>query len=201
MSLVEHARRELTQCGQYAEDPAYAQSIIAAVAAFASYGHSGGSAGIAIHQLTTLLQLGNLSPLTDDPDEWHNVTDKAGEELWQNRRNSEAFSTDGGKTYYLLSERDGDNRPMHTSEPATAPPRTPPQADELMPVALYTHKLPKSLLPDLDLLPTELQTTVRPHLDHRTWVEESALGWRSIGCTTCGETLWTVGEERAEADQ
>ncbi|MEU3452153.1 hypothetical protein ABZ671_00720 [Micromonospora sp. NPDC006766] len=120
MSLVEHARRELELCGQFAEDPAYAQSIIAAVAAFASYGHSGGSAGIAIHQLTTLLQHGNLSPLTDDPDEWHDVSEMSGHALWQNRRNSEAFSTDGGKTFYLLSERDGDNRPVHTSRSRTA---------------------------------------------------------------------------------
>ncbi|WBB94210.1 hypothetical protein [Verrucosispora sp. WMMC514] len=121
MSLVDHARLELTRCGQFAEDPAYAQSIIAAVAAFASYGHSGGSAGMAIQQLITLLQFGNLSPLTDDPDEWHNVTDMAGEEMWQNRRNSGAFSTDGGKTYYLLDECEGGNRPMHTSQPAEAP--------------------------------------------------------------------------------
>lgn len=120
MPLVDHAKRELTLCGQYAEDPAYAQSLIAAVAAFASYGHSGGSAGIGIYQLTTLLQFGNLSPLTNDPDEWHNVSAQSSTEMWQNRRNSEAFSTDGGKTYYLLSERDDDKRVMHRSEPAKA---------------------------------------------------------------------------------
>jgi hypothetical protein len=123
MSLVEHARRELELCGQVKEDPAYAQSIVAAVAAFASYdGHSGGSAGMAIHQLTTLLQYGNLSPLTDNPDEWHNVSEMSGHEMWQNRRNSEAFSTDGGKTYYLLSERDAagsmNKTPMLRSEQA-----------------------------------------------------------------------------------
>lgn len=115
MSLVEHARRELELSGQFAEDPAYAQSIVAAVAAFASYGHSGGSAGVGIHQLTTLLQFGNLSPLTDDPDEWHNVSKMSGSEMWQNRRNSEAFSTDGGKTYYLLSERDAGKPLIHRS--------------------------------------------------------------------------------------
>jgi hypothetical protein len=36
-NLVAHARRELELCGQIAEDPAYAASLIAAVAAFASY--------------------------------------------------------------------------------------------------------------------------------------------------------------------
>ena len=49
-SLVEHAKRELELCGQTAEDPAYAASIVAAVEAFASYGHSGGSASVAIEQ-------------------------------------------------------------------------------------------------------------------------------------------------------
>jgi hypothetical protein len=36
MNLVDHARRELDLCGQSAEDPAYAATIVAAVAAFAS---------------------------------------------------------------------------------------------------------------------------------------------------------------------
>lgn len=46
MSLVEHARRELELCGQYAEDPEYSESLIRAVEAFTSFGHSGGSAAV-----------------------------------------------------------------------------------------------------------------------------------------------------------
>lgn len=113
MSLVEHAQRELKLCGQFDEDPAYAQSIVAAVAAFASFGHSGGSAGIAIHQLTTLLQYKALAPLTADPAEWFDH----GDGLWQNVRSSEAFSTDGGATYYLV---DDPRREVHISAPARA---------------------------------------------------------------------------------
>lgn len=101
MNLVEHARRELELCGQTAEDPAYAQSIIAAVAAFGSYdGHSGFSMACAIHQLTTLLQYKTLSLLTNDPDEWMEV----GTGTWQSMRRADAFSRDGGKTHYLLDE-------------------------------------------------------------------------------------------------
>ncbi|MGC4886688.1 hypothetical protein [Micromonospora sp. DT227] len=103
MSLVDHARRELELSGQFAEDPAFAQTIVAAVAAFASYGHSGGSAGVGVEQLRTLLGFGTLSALTDDPDEWTLVP--TAEPLWQSVRNPEAFSTDHGKTHYLLSER------------------------------------------------------------------------------------------------
>jgi hypothetical protein len=104
VTLVEHARRELELCGQTAEDPAYAESIVRAVEAFASFGHSGGSAMMAIGQLHALLQFKNLSPLTDDPAEWADRSEVSGEPCWQNRRNCEAFSVDGGQTYWLLSE-------------------------------------------------------------------------------------------------
>jgi hypothetical protein len=107
--LVDHARREMELCGQSAEDPAYTQSIIAAVAAFDSYdGHSGGSHECAVHQLMTLLQGQTLSPLTDDPDEWHHhAEDAAGVPggLWQNVRDSAAFSGDVGKTFYFVDGR------------------------------------------------------------------------------------------------
>jgi hypothetical protein len=121
-SLVQHARHELEACGQFAEDPAYAQSIVASVAAFASYGHSGGSASVAIEQLTALLSFQNLSPLTDNPNEWCDVGEQSGYPLWQNRRNGTAFSTDSGKNYYLLDERDrlgvsNDDARRHRSAP------------------------------------------------------------------------------------
>ena len=104
-SLVEHAKRELELSGQTAEDSAYAASIVAAVAAFALYGHSGGSAGIAIMQLHKLLQFRTLSPLTSDPDEWVDQGGPSGYPLWQNKRDSAAFSKDAGKTWYYVDDR------------------------------------------------------------------------------------------------
>lgn len=106
-TLVEHARRELELCGQTAEDPGYAASLVAAVAAFTSYGHSGGSAGCAIGQLEVLLRHGTLSPLTCDPDEWLDRTAESGTPMWQNRRCPAAFSDDAGKTFWLLDDSDG----------------------------------------------------------------------------------------------
>jgi hypothetical protein len=97
-NLVDHARRELELIG---EEPEIIDGYLKVIQAFADMGHSGGSASIAIPTLNRLLQFQNLKPLTDDPSEWNQV-DILG---WQNNRNSEAFSTDGGKTYYLLSER------------------------------------------------------------------------------------------------
>jgi hypothetical protein len=102
MSLVEHARRELELCGQYAEDPDYSESIIRAVEAFASYGHSGGSAMVAREQLHALLGFRPLSPLTSAPAEWTDQSEVSGVPMWQNKRDPSTFSTDGGKTWYSL---------------------------------------------------------------------------------------------------
>lgn len=116
-NLVAHARRELATIG---EDKAHAESLIEMVKIFAKQGHSGGSAPIAIAQLTALLNFENLSPLTDDPEEWYfhgEETWGAKGGIWQNKRNGEAFSQDGGKTYYLLSESSHNfaKRPYHES--------------------------------------------------------------------------------------
>lgn len=108
-TLVEHAKYELDLCGQMAEDPAFAQSIIAAVAAFASYGHSGGSAGVAIDMLHHLLQRRHISPLTSSPDEWEDRSEQSGYPMWQNRRDSAAFSNDGGITHWFV-DADADDR-------------------------------------------------------------------------------------------
>lgn len=117
-NLVEHARRELSIVG---EEPEFVEGYLKVIQAFADMGHSGGSASVAIPVINQLLQFKNLTPLTDDPDEWMHIAEAQwGEKggVWQNRRNSEAFSKDGGKTYYLLSERDGNSRPVHISDQA-----------------------------------------------------------------------------------
>lgn len=119
MSLVEHARRELEILG---EQPDVIDWYLKVIGSFASFGHSGGSASVTIPTLNALLQFRNLSPLTDNPDEWQyhgEETWGAKGGVWQSRRNAEAFSTDGGKSFYILSECiDQDVKPIHTSESA-----------------------------------------------------------------------------------
>lgn len=95
-NLVKHAKRELEIIG---EEPEFIEGYLKVIQAFADMGHSGGSAMVAIPTINELLQFRNLAPLTNAPDEWIEV----GDSMWQNIRNSEAFSTDGGRTYYLLS--------------------------------------------------------------------------------------------------
>lgn len=110
-NLVKHAKSELERI---ANDEDFNEAIIEAVRGFCKYGHSGGSASVAIPMLNDLLQFKNLTPLTNDASEWNEV----GTDMWQSTRNSEAFSNDRGNTYYLLSEgADQTNpSPLHISE-------------------------------------------------------------------------------------
>lgn len=97
-NLVEHAKRELELIG---EEPETVAAYIRMIEDFAQMGHSGGSASVFIDVLHKLLQFQNVTPLTDNPQEWMLISNY----LWQSRRNPEAFSIDGGKTHYLLSNK------------------------------------------------------------------------------------------------
>ncbi len=118
--MVARSRIELELIGEEEET---IRGYLNVIQAFANMGHSGGSAMCAIPVIYDLLQQKNLSPLTDNPYEWiHHGEDVWGEPggVWQNRRNSEAFSKDAGKTYTLLSERkkDKEEGPLHYSAKA-----------------------------------------------------------------------------------
>lgn len=115
-NLVDHARREMELIG---EDPDIIDGVCKVVQAYANMGHSGGSDSVVRPMLMELLSFHNLSPLTNDPDEWqyHDSDMWDGKNgIWQNKRNSEAFSTDGGKTFYLLGETLGQSD-LHVSAP------------------------------------------------------------------------------------
>lgn len=120
-NLVAHARRELELIG---EDPDVIHGYLNVIQAFADMGHSGGSASVAIPTLNELLQFKNLMPLTDDPDDWIRHTEKVWGEpggIWQNRRNGECFSKDGGRTYTMLSDKKHwltRKKPVHISAPS-----------------------------------------------------------------------------------
>lgn len=125
-NLVRHAKRELDLLGMGENsdgvDKLGREGVLDLVRVFAAQGHSGSSAAWMIQTLERLLRFEPLTPLTDDPDEWMDVSGYAASDArWQSRRHSEAFSHDGGKTYYRLSERDAagslEVTPLHTSEP------------------------------------------------------------------------------------
>lgn len=118
-NFVRHAKRELDLAG---EDDDITAWMVGVVREFARYGHSGGSIGPCMAMLNQLLKFKPLTPLTDDPDEWLHHGEEAwggAGGIWQSMRDPEAFSTDGGATYYLLSEREAvgvDLTPYHKSE-------------------------------------------------------------------------------------
>lgn len=95
-NLMKHARQELALLnnGSDIDEP-----LLQMVQIFSDMGHSGSSAEYCRGALNELLAFRNLSPLTDDPEEWEKHSD-----VWQNRRRSEAFSSDEGKSYWLLSD-------------------------------------------------------------------------------------------------
>lgn len=118
-NLVAHARRELRLIN---EDPDVISGLCNVVQAFADMGHSGSSAHFATQYIERLLRYQPLSDLTDDPGEWidRHAEGLTTSPLWQSVRHPEAFSTDGGKTYTLLSEKEaaGDiaTTPLHRSK-------------------------------------------------------------------------------------
>jgi hypothetical protein len=111
-TLEEHARVELEIIG---EDEETTEGYLRVIKAFASMGHSGFSAAAGIHVLTRLLSFQNLSPLTDDENEWIDVSPYMMKPMWQSKRNPAAFSEDGGKSYILQSE-EGPSQEKHISK-------------------------------------------------------------------------------------
>lgn len=111
--IARHAWDELNRAGLFTADGDFyggltGRAVMALVDVFVEQGHSGASASLVAGMFTSLVRFEPLSPLTDDPDEWMEVTDG----LWQSTRQSEAFSRDGGKTYRMNSDHDT----LHTSE-------------------------------------------------------------------------------------
>jgi hypothetical protein len=106
-NLSQHARRELRLAG-YDEnsddvlDRTIYDTTLEIVRAFEKNNHSGYSAEGHTRMIEKLLRFQPLTELTDDPAEWSQDTLVDG--TWQNRRRPDAFSDDGGKTYYSVDE-------------------------------------------------------------------------------------------------
>lgn len=117
--LVAHARHELELIG---EEPEVIDWYLRVIKEYTSFGHSGGSHMAIMPCLTRLLNFEPLTPLTNDPKEWYHHAPEVWDGkngVWQNIRNGEAFSEDGGETYTLngdLKNEDGKiTRPIYTT--------------------------------------------------------------------------------------
>jgi hypothetical protein len=121
-SLRAHAKRELELAGFNGKDSAYggalAPAVMRLIEVHAKEGHSGGSHHAVLSLFAALSNFKVLSPLTNDPAEWMDVSDHydRGGPKWQSRRQPSCFSDDGGKTYYDVDEKKvQDKRPIHKS--------------------------------------------------------------------------------------
>jgi hypothetical protein len=107
--LASHAQRELELAGLFDQDSDYegmlGEAVLELMEVFAKQGHSGFSASLAADLFQRLVKFEALTPLTDYPDDWEDISEmQDGTPGWQSKRSPSCFSTDGGKTYYSLDD-------------------------------------------------------------------------------------------------
>jgi len=112
MNLVTHAEAELQRAGLFDKDSDYngmlGNSVLELMKIFSKQGHSGFSAMLTLQIFNKVANWKSLTPITNDPKEWNDVSNMSGRKntMWQNTRQSDCFSTDGGETYYSLDDID-----------------------------------------------------------------------------------------------
>lgn len=129
--LIDHAHRELELLAPDPnEDADYGPSwlksaVMPIIGVFAASGHSGGSAAMVLPLIQKLLQGENLTPITDEPHDWQDMTANGNPlmPMWQCRRNSKFMSGDAGRTYWNVDEQTGDGsiRAFHISDSSKQP--------------------------------------------------------------------------------
>ena len=99
MALVEFAREELKRAGLFDKDSDYGgmmgEAVMKMIEQFASEGHSGFSASMAVNLFQRLARYEPLTPLTGEDDEW---MDTCG--TMQNRRCFSVFKDEDGRAYH-----------------------------------------------------------------------------------------------------
>ena len=91
MNLIEHAKRELDLAGYDLTKDDYmnncAKNVMELIKVFSKENHSGLSAQITLSLFNKLVNYKNLTPLTNNPEEWIKLGDTEQEE-WQSIRNT-----------------------------------------------------------------------------------------------------------------
>lgn len=108
-NLLEHAKRELEIAGIKGNDydNQVAKDVLELIEVFAKQRHSGFSAFATLETFNLLVNFKNIKPLTNNPEEWVDVTSYGnGKKLYQSKRNPACFSEDELKTYYDTNEGD-----------------------------------------------------------------------------------------------
>lgn len=107
-NLVKHAEKELKLAGLFDKDSDYdgmlGKAVLELVKVFAKQGHSGFSANLTLQIFNEVASYKPLTPIGRSKDEWMNVSEQSGYEMWQNTRRSTTFSRNGGKTWYDIDD-------------------------------------------------------------------------------------------------
>lgn len=110
-TFLERVKYEVEFVGLLDKDSDYeggiGRAVIELAETFSKQGHSGFSASYVGSIFYALIQDKALTPLTNEPEEWEDVSATmyspeqiaAGQKMWQNKRDLAAFSRDGGKTW------------------------------------------------------------------------------------------------------
>ena len=102
--LVDHAESEVKRAGLLDKDADYGgmigKAVLELMDTFSKQGHSGFSAQWVRELFNKLSNYETLTPLTNESDEWNDVSEMLDKPFWQNKRNPAVFSIDGGKTMY-----------------------------------------------------------------------------------------------------
>jgi hypothetical protein len=103
MDLIERAKAELARLS---EDPDLVEPLLKVVRVFQEQGFDPLARGFAVEYLHLLLREKPLTVLTDDPAEWEPFSDRVGGDavFWRSRRDPDAVSKNGGKTFWLRSD-------------------------------------------------------------------------------------------------
>lgn len=102
--LESWAYKELERAGYFKEGPDdlnywMGSAVMQMLTLFSLEGHSGASAPFAVSLFSRLASWKPLSPLTGEDDEWENMSDCSGYEVYQNKRYSSVFKEGDGKAH------------------------------------------------------------------------------------------------------
>lgn len=110
-NIKEHAKRELELAGLFDRDSDYngmiGKAVMELCKCFSGQGHSGFSANWVLDIFNQLGRYKTLTPITDDPNEWTEISKEMGgkKDLWQNKRDPSIFSENKGKTWYCVDDK------------------------------------------------------------------------------------------------
>lgn len=104
--LVDYAYTELDIAGMLiqGEEESIGACVLGMIEVLARHHHAQDHLELVLKLFWDLAHRRPLSGLTSEPGEWEDLSSRAGKPLWRNRRDSEAFSEDEGRTFYRTSD-------------------------------------------------------------------------------------------------